>query len=169
MRQYQTDSPEAMARIIALSMLVDGGLDKTELDVINRYEVLEHIGMSDTTFNNIVQELCEDMLQSMPGYHLGRIELDDELAEQCIDDMLAEIQDPRQRQFLLDVMLAVVDADHYLSEGETILLSRAMQCWNLELIKQIKPMKHSVIAGESGSNFAQQQTTRLPSIIETHF
>jgi hypothetical protein len=169
MRQYQTDSPESMARIIALSMLVDGGLDKTELDVINRYGVLEHVGMSDTTFNTIVQELCEDMLQSMPGYHLGRIDLDDELAERCIDYMLAEVQNPQHRQFLLNVMLAVVDADQYLSEGETILLSRAMQCWNLELIKQIKPIKHALIASESGSSFAPQHTTRLPSIIETHF
>jgi uncharacterized tellurite resistance protein B-like protein len=163
MRQYRTDSPEAMARIIALSMLVDGGLDKTELDVIHHHSVLEHIGISTATFNDIVQELCEDMLQSMPGYHLGRIDLDDELTERSIDAMLIEIQDPQHRKFLLRMMLAVVDADNYLSDSETILLSRAMQIWDLELTKETKQARNP------NDMLTQQSSARPPSIIEMHF
>ena len=131
MRQYKTDSAEAMARIIALSMLVDGGLHRSELDVIANQSVLKRLAMSEDEFQKIVHHLCEDMLQYSHGFNYGQIELN----ELTIDSILAEIENSQLRKQLLKIMLAIVDADHRLSDGEAVLISRAMQCWMLDLIE----------------------------------
>jgi hypothetical protein len=57
----------------------------------------------------------------------------------------------------------VVDADNYLSDSETILLSRAMQIWDLELTKETKQARNP------NDMLTQQSSARPPSIIEMHF
>jgi hypothetical protein len=175
MRPYSINSHEAMARLIALSMLVDGGLDKSELDVMASYGVLERLNMSEARFEDIVHHLCEDMLQYSPSMHHGQIELD----ERCIDAILAEIQDSTLRKFLLRVMLAVVDADKRMSDGEAILISRALQNWELDLVEvgsvvfsstpELKFINMPPTVGlnmkESGARTESQQA----SILATHF
>jgi len=175
MRQYASDSPEAMARIIALSMLVDGGLDKSELDVMVRYGVLEHLGMSEADFEKIVHLLCEDMLQCVPGIHHGQIELD----EESIDHILLEIQDSRLRKTLLKIMLAVVDADQRLSDGEAILISRAMQNWQLDLIEVSNLLgasspddydtEHTAYVLRHSKQTPSPNSASMPSILAMHF
>lgn len=130
MRNYPNNSPEAMARIIALSMLVDGGLDKSELDVVARMGIIERLGMTEDEFEKIVHHLCEDMLQCTDSGHYGQIEINDAI----IDGILVEIQQPQLRKQLLRIMLAIVDADERLSEGEAVLIARALHCWTLDLI-----------------------------------
>ncbi len=175
MRQYATNSPEAMARIIALSMLVDGGLDKSELDVIARYGVLERLAMSDQEFEKIVHVLCEDMLQCVPGIDHGQIELD----EASIDSILLDIQDHQLRKTLLGIMLAVVDADERMSDGEAILITRAMECWALDLIEvreiifsnpetQYRDEQPAYVSGKSAKAGAQFSPSP-PSILATHY
>ncbi len=129
MRSYTPDSPEAMARILALSMLADGGLDQSELEVVVTTKILDRIGMSPVNFDIVVKALCEDMLQSMRGYDYGKIELD----RKAIDHLLAEIKSPQLQRLLLSVMLAVVDADDQLSDGEAVLIAQAMEVWQLDL------------------------------------
>jgi uncharacterized tellurite resistance protein B-like protein len=129
MRSYTHDSPEAMARILALSMLADGGLDQSEIEVVATTKILDGIGMSPAQFDIVVKALCEDMLQSMRGYDYGKIELD----RKAIDHLLSEIENPQLQRVLLSVMLAVVDADDQLSDGEAVLISRALQVWQLDL------------------------------------
>lgn len=175
MRRYARNSHEAMARLIALSMLVDGGLDKSELDVMASYGVLERLNMSEARFEDIVHLLCEDMLQYVPSMHHGQIELD----EHCIDAILAEIQDSTLRKFLLKVMLAVVDADQRMSDGEAILISRAMQIWELDLVEvgsvvfsstpEMQFMHMHSTVGLNIKNSGTRTKSQPPSILATHF
>jgi hypothetical protein len=76
-------------------------------------------------------------------------------------------------------MLAVVDADQRLSDGEAILISRAMEQWELDLIE----VSNLVCASASQSydteqqayvlrhpkNVSSQSSVSTPSILETHF
>ncbi|MBR7800537.1 TerB family tellurite resistance protein [Undibacterium fentianense] len=175
MRQYATNSPEAMARIIALSMLVDGGLDKSELDVIARYGVLERLAMSEQEFEKIVHVLCEDMLQCVPGINHGQIELD----EASIDSILSDIQDHQLRKTLLGIMLAVVDADERMSDGEAILITRAMECWALDLIEVREIIfsnpetqyrdEQAAYASRKSAKASAQFPPSPPSILATHY
>jgi uncharacterized tellurite resistance protein B-like protein len=130
MRSYQTDSKEAMARILALSMLADGGLDQSELKVVASTKILPRLGMTGSQFQVVLHMLCEDMLQCMRGYDYGKIELDREV----IDQLLSEVTTPRLQRQLLRVMLAVVDADGKMSDGEAVLISQALIRWKFDLV-----------------------------------
>lgn len=136
MRSYQTDSKEAMGRILALSMLADGGLDQSELAVLADTKILARLGMSEDEFEQVVHALCQDMLQCMRGYDYGKIELD----RKVIKQLLAEVKNVRQQKLLLSVMLAVVDADGQMSDGEAVLISQALEYWNVDLydVRQVQ-------------------------------
>lgn len=133
MRQYAKNSSESMARILALSMLIDGGIDQSELDIFVRHDVLKKLNLSQSKFDLIVHQLCDDMLQCLQGIHHGLIELD----EVSMDGMLNEIQDEQLRRQLLPIMLAIVDADDSLNDNEAILFTRALNVWQLDLVDVI--------------------------------
>lgn len=128
MRRYLSNSPEAMARVIALSLLADGGLDVSELNVMERSQILQRIGVSHEQFDQIVHDLCEDMLQYLQHAEHGQVELDSEV----LDQLFADITTPRLQRMLLSVMLDIVDADEHLSDGEAILVSHALDFWRMD-------------------------------------
>lgn len=130
MRSYPTDSSEAMARILALSMLADGGLDQSELKVVANTKILDRLGMTGSQFQVVLHMLCEDMLQCMRGFEYGKIELD----RRVIDQLLSEVKAPHLQKQLLRVMLAVVDADGKMSDGEAVLISQALIRWKFDLV-----------------------------------
>ena len=168
MRTYRVNSPEAMARIVALAMLVDGGLDKSELDVVHRYGIVERLGLSEDQFEKIVHHLCEDMLQCADGAHYGQIEI----ANPAIDSILSEIQDPKLRKQLLRIMLAIVDADDRLSDGEAVLIARALQCWTLDLVSVSDTPLAAYLTSESEQLHTQRReyvAAKHVSILETHY
>ncbi len=125
MRHYPSDSPQAMARILALAMIVDGGLDRSELEIISRHQMLTKLGLDETEFSTILHHVCEDMLQCLHNPNFGQIKLD----YAALDGIFAEIQDQELRLLLLRWMVAIVDADQRISEGEAIFMSRALSCW----------------------------------------
>ena len=147
MRSYQTDSSEAMARILALSMLADGGLDHSELKVVANTKILARIGMTGSQFQIVLQMLCEDMLQCMRGYDYGKIELDRNL----IDQLLSEVTTPRLQKQLLRVMLAVVDADGKMSDGEAVLISQALIRWKCDLVDVSYGLEYQSYSSFSGN------------------
>jgi uncharacterized tellurite resistance protein B-like protein len=151
MRSYQTDSKEAMGRILALSMLADGGLDQSELAVLADTKILARLGMSEDEFEQVVHALCQDMLQCMRGYDYGKIELD----RKVIKQLLAEVKNVRLQKLLLSVMLAVVDADGQMSDGEAVLISQALSYWDFDLydVRQVQAYQaHSRSAKPSHAN-----------------
>ncbi len=165
MRTYAIDSPHAMARIVALAMLVDGGLDKSELELVSRYGIVEKLELDEDEFEKIVHHLCEDMLQCSDASHYGQIELNPEV----IDSLLAEIQDPHLQKLLLAWMVAIVDADSRVSDGEAVLISRALERWMLDLVTlgDARMSVKSTLA--SSSSAMPAPTERRPSILEMHY
>ncbi|MES2899874.1 MAG: TerB family tellurite resistance protein [Pseudomonadota bacterium] len=125
MRTYQTDSPQAAGRILALSMVVDGNLDVCELIALDRSKILDHIDLDPASFQLLLQELCDDMLVSVVR---GAVQLD----RAVIDSLLAEIEAPDLRRKLLRAMWSIADADDWLADGEAVLLARAAAVWSAE-------------------------------------
>lgn len=147
MRSYQTDSNEAMARILALSMLADGGLDQSEIEVVANTNILKKLGMTGSQFQVVLHTLCEDMLQCMRGYDYGKIELD----RHVIDQLLSEVATPCLQKQLLTVMLAVVDADGKMSDGEAVLISQALIRWKCDLVDVSYGQESQYFSSFSGS------------------
>ena len=45
MRQYPANSPEALARIVAIAMMADGAIDASELKSLERHDIIGRIGL----------------------------------------------------------------------------------------------------------------------------
>lgn len=125
MRSYATNSTNAAGRILALTMVVDGNLAPSELVAMDRTRILDHVDLDQTAFQQLLQELCDDLLT---GAVHGVVQIDTRL----IDHLLAEIEEPDLRRRLLQTMWNIADADGWLADGEAVLLARASVMWGAE-------------------------------------
>ena len=64
MRTYPTDSPQAAARIVALTLVADGHVCKTEFDVLERVGAYGQLGLDHDEMQAVLQGFCEDLLQA---------------------------------------------------------------------------------------------------------
>lgn len=129
MRHYRTNTPEALARIIVATVLADGGIDKSELDVLARHDIATKLGMHASDVDRVFHEFCEDMECVALREHSGHLALD----RATIDHLLSEVGQPELQLKVLAVMLDVAAADVRLNPGELTLVSQAMTRWGLEL------------------------------------
>lgn len=129
MRNYPSDSPEAMARIVALALLADGAIDLSEIESLERHEIVSRLGLDQSSFDKVVHEFAEDMLTYAHRMPSGQLELD----ENAITLLLGEIRSPLLQKKLLRAMLDVVNADGRLAGSEAVLVSKAMKLWEIDL------------------------------------
>ena len=127
MRSYPTNSPQAAARIVALTMLADGHLAKSELDVIERQGAHEQLGLDLETMQSVLHGFCEDLLHSAHLTWSDACRID----PRTLAQLMAEVDDPALRMKVLQLCLKVVQADDHVAEGETIVLGAAVEHWGL--------------------------------------
>ncbi|MFA7292331.1 MAG: hypothetical protein WC023_08785 [Rhodocyclaceae bacterium] len=129
MRHYDPDSPEATARIIALTLLADGAIDLSEIESIKRYRIIENLNLSQRLFDEVVHGFCEDVLVVSHRGHSGQIELD----RDTVRLLLSDIRSNDLQHKLLRSMLDIVNADTKLSGSEAIAVAEAMKLWDIDL------------------------------------
>lgn len=125
MKSYVIDGPQAMSRILALTMIVDGHVSPSEVSAMHNAPFLDQIGVDADTFDLTMQELCEDLLQAVPNRNAGLVEINPAL----LDEVLDEIRDPVVQMCMLKAMLDIVYADGMIDSRETLLVRRAAQSW----------------------------------------
>jgi uncharacterized tellurite resistance protein B-like protein len=125
MRNYPTDSPKAMSRLLALAMIADGRLAPQELKTLHHSGVLEVLGVSEDTFDDAAGELTQDLLAHSTNHAAGMVEIE----PATIDALLDEVQDPALRALVLKGMLEIVRADQQIDHRERRLLRRALSAW----------------------------------------
>lgn len=127
MRNYPIDSPQAKARIIALALFADSGLDKSEIECLESRDIVNRIGITTETLDMVMYEFCQDIDQSGLRRPNGQLDLD----HPAIEAMLNEIRQRNVRQTLLRSIFDIVYADRNVSVGEAQLTSRAMIHWGI--------------------------------------
>ncbi|QZA81695.1 TerB family tellurite resistance protein [Deefgea piscis] len=142
MRRYSVNSHEAVCRLLALSLVSDGGIDQSEFQAIRDSKVLTQLGISEHTLHDVMQGLCDDLIHYANG--LNQLELDEVL----IDQLLAEIDEPRLQMTVLRAMLGIVDADGWFADGEAVLIARAMACWQFDWFS-VQPIVRNASARRS--------------------
>lgn len=126
MRTYPTDSARAVTRLLALAMIVDGHLAPSELKAMRASGVPARVALDEDEFDDVVRELCEDLLATAARRCSAEVEIDNRL----LDDLLGEVADPALRLSVMKPMLEIVHADSVLDARETQLIERAFLRWS---------------------------------------
>lgn len=127
MRSYPVDSPQAAARIVALTVVADGDIGVAEIEWLDRLAVHAQLGLTRHELHALLDAFCEDLLSS------GQLKW----AEACLVDertlaeLMGEIEDPALRLKLLRLCVELAEADAHVAEGESIVLVAAVEHWGL--------------------------------------
>ncbi len=127
MRTYPPDSPQAAARIIALTVLADGDIGDAEVEWLDRLAIHEQLGLARQELHALLDQFCEDLLSS------GQLRWADAcpVDERTLADLMGEIQDPALRLKLLGLCVDLAEADARVDDGESIVLVAAVEHWGL--------------------------------------
>lgn len=125
MRSYPRNSPEAAGRILALVLMADGHVCRSEIEVLERLGAHKRLGLAPGAIPRLVQSLCEDLMSGLCATG--------SLIEGVDDDMLAsfmaEVDDPALRSRVLELAEAVTAADSHLADAEQTVLAAARRHW----------------------------------------
>jgi hypothetical protein len=127
MRSYPTNSPQAAARIVALTLVADGHVDGIELDVLERAGAYQRLGLSRSELHSVLQGFCEDLLQAQQSHWAGASQIE----PGTLNQLMAEVEDPALRKTVLSLCVAVAEADRHVADGESFVLVAAVEQWGL--------------------------------------
>ena len=140
MRSYPRNSPEAAARIVALVMISDGHVCRSEVEALQRLQVERELGLAPGAFAQVVQTLCEDLL--MGAYAGGSMMCS--VDEATLASFLAEVDEPALQAQVLRWANAAAEADQHLSDAEAWVMAAALRQWGLGAMQ---PMAHTEAQG----------------------
>ena len=127
MRSYPRNSPEAAARIVALVLISDGHVCRTEIETLQRLEVERELGLAPGAFAQVVHTLCEDLL--MGAYAGGSMMCS--VDEATLASLLAEVDDLVLRAQVLRLASAAAEADTHLADAEAMVVAAACLQWRV--------------------------------------
>ena len=127
MRTYPSNSAQAAARIVALTVLADGDIGKAEIDLMRRLDVPKQLGLSQSDFDAVVDTFCEDLLSSEQLVWSDACPVD----ERTLAQLMGEIDDPTLRRRVLRLCVGIAEVDSRVTDGESIVLVAAVEHWGL--------------------------------------
>jgi hypothetical protein len=127
MRTYPRNSPEAAARIVALVLIADGHVCRSEFDALNQVDATHQLGLDPDGLPRILQTLCEDLLMGDPGSGSMLGSLDDSV----LDSLMAEVDEPVLQRKALRLAVAAAQGDRHLADGEMRVLEAARRRWGI--------------------------------------
>lgn len=127
MRSYPRNSPEAAARIVALVLIADGHVCRSEFDTFGQLDGARELGLQADGLARIVQTLCEDLLMGDHGSAsmLGAVD------DSAWTSLMAEVDEPTLQRKVLQLATAAARADRHLAEGEALVLAAARRHWGV--------------------------------------
>ena len=127
MRSYPRNSPEAAARIVALVLISDGNVCRSEFEALNQLDAPGELGLPPDGLPRIVQVLCEDLLMGGHGHGSMLGGMDDS----TLAALMAEVDDPALQRKVIRLSLAAAKADQHFSDGEALILAAAHRHWGV--------------------------------------
>ena len=125
MRSYLRNSPEAAGRIVALVLMSDGHVCRSEIEVLERLGAHERLGLAPGAIPRLVQDLCEDLMSGL----CATGSLIDGVDDAMLASFMAEVDDPALRSQVLELAEAITAADSHLADAELTVLAAARRHW----------------------------------------
>jgi len=126
MRSYSRNSPEAAARIVALVLISDGHVCRSEVEALQHVQVEQELGLAPGSFTRVVQTLCEDLLMGAYGSGSMMCSVD----QATLASLLAEVDESGLQSKVLRLASAAAEADRHLADAEAVVIDAARQHWN---------------------------------------
>lgn len=127
MRKYVQNSPQAAARIVALTIVADGDVDKAEFALLDELAVHEQLGLECDALHAVIDTFCEDLLSSKQLAWADNCPVD----EYTLSELMGEIDDPTLRRKVLGLCVRLAEVDGHVVTGESIVLVAAVEHWGL--------------------------------------
>ncbi len=126
MKQYELNSPEAVARIIVMMMVTDGDVSPRELEMIDSLKIYDRVGLERKAFMFVARDYCAD---------LGKAAQADEQISLLEKSRIAEIvdcvSDPVKRKLTCEIAKDLMTADDEIHQGEAQLFAQILQRWDM--------------------------------------
>jgi hypothetical protein len=132
MRSYFRNSPEAAGRIVALVLIADGNVCRSELATLQRLDAERTLGLAQGALPLLLQDLCEDLMASAHASPSLLASVD----EAALASMMAEVSEPCLQHEVLRLAQAAAQADRHRAEGEAFVLAAARRHWSIESERQ---------------------------------
>jgi uncharacterized tellurite resistance protein B-like protein len=128
MQTFENNSPQAAARIVALTLVADGHIGEAELQRLDDLKVHEQLNLPLDEMHAVMKDFCQDMLGSPQLNWSDVCPLD----ERELAGLMAQITRPSLRQRVLHLCVQVAEADGHVAEGESTVLNAAVEHWGLQ-------------------------------------
>jgi len=128
MRKYPSNSPEAAARIVALTIVADGEVDRAEFALLDELQVHQQLGLSREALHEVIDDFCVDLLASKQLIWADSCPVD----EYTLHALMAEIDSPLLQRKVLGLCVKIAEVDGRLSVGESMALHAAVEHWRLQ-------------------------------------
>lgn len=129
MRTHPRNSPQAAARVVALTLLADGEIGDDELQALARIDVPGRLDLRPTEFMAVVHEVAHELLAATDGPRAGV----GHLPRAALLEMLDAVDDVGLRLILLNLCVALSRADERVAPGEYEVLCTLADHWDLPL------------------------------------
>jgi uncharacterized tellurite resistance protein B-like protein len=126
MRSYAQNSPEAMARVVAMMIVTDAHIDDREIAVLDRADAYEALGISRENFMRVARDYCGDLVAE--AHDLGETLLID---PDRVDTVIDCVDMVECRTAVARLLLIVMAADNKQERGELALLNHIFDRWHL--------------------------------------
>lgn len=126
LRAYAENSPRAKARLLALSMLVDGHLDDAELANLSKEGTLAKLGVSREVFNEVLFDFCNEV-RSLPSDSSSYL-----LTPAVLGQLFGEVICAAERKELLRLIFDMIRSDGHLADSECELFWHAIDLWKFQ-------------------------------------
>ncbi|RFO95577.1 hypothetical protein DIC66_17390 [Rhodoferax lacus] len=127
MRKYPPNSPEAAARIVALTLIADGDVNKAELALLDAVAAHEQLGLEREALHGVIDAFCEDLLSSQQLAWSDSCPVD----AYTLAALMGEIDAPALRRKVLDLCVRLAQVDGHVAAGESVVLAAAAEHWRL--------------------------------------
>ncbi len=127
MRSYPRNSPEAAARIVALVLVADGHVCRSEVETLQRLQIEGELGLAAGGFTQVMHTLCEDLLTTAYGSAATMCTID----ESTLASLMAELDQPALQRAVLRLAAAAAGADRHVAEAEALVLTVARRHWGI--------------------------------------
>lgn len=124
MRRYMRNSPQAVARLLALGVLVDGQVHDLELDMLDRAQAWRRLGVTRHEFVAVLQDLCADLMAHRCAEAL-------ELDAVTLRSLFDEVGSPALQGQIVGLLFDLMHADGHLHPNESRMWRAALHHWRV--------------------------------------